>query len=387
LTDSRRQASVLVVDDVPDNLELLCSMLRSLGHEPRPVPNGHLALSAARSSPPDLVLLDMMMPGMDGYAVLHVLKSDRSLQHIPVIMVSALDEQDGAVRCIEAGADDYLTKPVSEMLLGARVSAGLQRKRWYDSERELLERTLTGTVALLTGILARVNHTAFDRAVRVHELMQRVATAIAPESCWEFEISAMFSQLGCLDIPAATLELAYSGQPLAPDEQARYDAHPAVGSGLIAAIPRLEGVARNVAYQHKNQDGTGFPDDGVAGRDIPLGARALRAVLGYDAALVSGASSLEALGQLAEHLALYDGAILEALERVVLDAGYEVRAVPAAGLVEGMELMHDVLSTDGEVLVAKGRRVTAIMRERLAHGVSVRQPILVRAGLPSEPSA
>lgn len=386
MDDSRRQASILVVDDVPDNLELLCSMLRSLGHEPRPVPNGHLALSAARSAPPDLVLLDMMMPGMDGYAVLHVLKSDRSLQHIPVIMVSALDEHDGAVRCIEAGADDYLTKPVSEPLLGARVSAGLERKRWYDSERELLERTLTGAVGLLTGILARVNHTAFDRAVRVHELVQRVAATVAPESSWELEISAMFSQLGCLDIPTATLELAYSRQPLAPEEQARYDAHPAVGSELIATIPRLEGVARNVAYQHKNHDGSGFPDDDLAGRSIPLGARVLHAVLDYDALLVSGASSLEALGQLAERLALYDGAILEALEKVVLGGGYEVRAVPASGLIEGMELMHDVLSTEGEVLIAKGRRVTAIMRERLAHGgASVRQPILVRTGLTEPP--
>ncbi len=382
---SRVQASILVVDDVPDNLEVLCSMLRSLGHEPRPVPNGHLALSAARSAPPDLVLLDVMMPGMDGYAVLHVLKSDRSLKHIPVIMVSALDEQEGALRCIEAGADDYLTKPVSEMLLRARVSAGLERKRWYDSERELLERTLAGSVALLTGLLARANPIAFERAKRVHEMALLLAGQMGLESTWEVDLAGMFCQLGCIDVPATILEKAYAGEPLTPEEQARYDAHPQLAAELLSTIPRLEGVAHCVRYAHKNYDGSGPPDDDLAGDALPVGARILALTLDYDQLLVSGHDSGEALGRLAEQAGWYDPAVLRALSAALEAEGAVLRAVRLADLQEGMELVHDIVSLTGEVLVPRGRVVTALLRDRLARGeIGAREPVMVRSAAPTD---
>jgi DNA-binding response OmpR family regulator len=99
--------------------------------------NGRQALEMLRANKFDLVLLDIMMPEMDGYEVLHRLKADEALHHIPVIMISALSELDAAVRCIEMGAEDYLPKPFNPTLLKARIGACLVKKRAKQIEREL----------------------------------------------------------------------------------------------------------------------------------------------------------------------------------------------------------------------------------------------------------
>src|SRR5580700_475091 len=99
--------------------------------------NGCEAMEAVRARAFDLVLLDIMMPEMDGYAVLQHLKADEGLRHIPVIMISALDESDSVVRCIEMGAEDYLPKPFEPTLLKARIGACLEKKRAHDGEMRL----------------------------------------------------------------------------------------------------------------------------------------------------------------------------------------------------------------------------------------------------------
>lgn len=120
-------ARLLVVDDLEVNRELLARRVSRLGHTAGFAVNGVDALDKLRSEPWDLVLLDITMPEMDGYEVLRQLKSDPALADIPVVMVSAIDETDSMVRCLELGADDYLTKPFSLAELLARVKALLRR--------------------------------------------------------------------------------------------------------------------------------------------------------------------------------------------------------------------------------------------------------------------
>jgi adenylate cyclase len=129
-------ASVLVVDDDALNRKLLVHLLEQQGHRARTAENGREALELARAAPTDVVLLDIVMPELDGISVLEQLKSDRDLMHIPVIMISAIDELASVVRCIEIGAEDYLQKPFDAVLLRARINAGLAKKRLYDLERE-----------------------------------------------------------------------------------------------------------------------------------------------------------------------------------------------------------------------------------------------------------
>jgi adenylate cyclase len=133
------RASVLVVDDDPITRSMLGQILERNGHLVTAAENGPMALELVRSGGFDVILLDVLMPEMDGYRVLEQLKEDPGLRHIPVIMVTGVDDVDSAVRCIELGADDYLPKPIDPVLLGARIKSGLAKKRLHDLEMDHLE--------------------------------------------------------------------------------------------------------------------------------------------------------------------------------------------------------------------------------------------------------
>lgn len=130
---------LLVVDDDPTNRDVLQRRLERQGHQVRTASSGPQALELMRETAFDAVLLDIMMPDMDGYEVLGHIKRHEVLQHVPVIMISAIDEVQSVVRCIEAGAEDYLAKPFDPTLLKARIGASLEKKRGRDRETVLYE--------------------------------------------------------------------------------------------------------------------------------------------------------------------------------------------------------------------------------------------------------
>lgn len=131
--------SLLIVDDNVENSHLLARTLERQGHRTAEVQNGLEALAVLAEKPFDLVLLDVLMPELDGYETLGRIKADPKLRHIPVIMISALDELKSVVRCIEEGAEDYLPKPFDPTLLRARVGASLDKKRFRDQEQAYLQ--------------------------------------------------------------------------------------------------------------------------------------------------------------------------------------------------------------------------------------------------------
>lgn len=133
------QSCMLVVDDVEANRDLLSRRLQRQGYRVITAENGRQAIDLMRQQSFDLILLDIMMPEMNGYQVLEYLKADLTLRHIPVIMVSALDDIDSVVRCIEMGAEDYLFKPFNPTLLRARISACLEKKRLRDQEQAYMK--------------------------------------------------------------------------------------------------------------------------------------------------------------------------------------------------------------------------------------------------------
>lgn len=140
-------ARLLVVDDNKVNRLLLTRSLELQGHRVSSAADGRLALAMLRSEPVDLVLLDMEMPEMDGFQVLEVLVDDPQLRDMPVIVTSSLEGVANVVRCIELGAEDYLTKPVNPVLLKARIDACLEKKRLRDAQKELVRRFATPEVA------------------------------------------------------------------------------------------------------------------------------------------------------------------------------------------------------------------------------------------------
>jgi adenylate cyclase len=134
------EGCVLVVDDNEVNRDLLARRLQRQGLAVSVAEDGFQALEMMRSQPFDLVLLDIMMPQMNGYQVLEHLKADEKLRYIPVIMISAVDDIDSIVRCIELGAEDYLSKPFNPVLLKARIGACLEKKRLRDKEQAYVQK-------------------------------------------------------------------------------------------------------------------------------------------------------------------------------------------------------------------------------------------------------
>ncbi len=148
---SRARANILIVDDIPVNLLLLSQMLAEQGYHVRPVPDGHLALAAVRAEPPDLILLDIRMPEMDGYQVCEQLKADAQTRDIPIIFISALDETEDKVRAFHTGGVDYVTKPFQAAEVLARVETHLALRRLQQqlldaNERMARELSLAGEV-------------------------------------------------------------------------------------------------------------------------------------------------------------------------------------------------------------------------------------------------
>jgi adenylate cyclase len=147
LESSNGRARLLVVDDNKVNRLLLGRNLELMGHRVATAENGRVALDMLRREPFDLLLLDIEMPEMDGFAVLEQIRSDLQLRDVPVIVTSSLEGVANVVRCIELGAEDYLNKPVNPGLLKARIGASLEKKRLRDQLKELVRRFATPEVA------------------------------------------------------------------------------------------------------------------------------------------------------------------------------------------------------------------------------------------------
>lgn len=135
--EKKTQNTILIVDDNAVNRTILRDLITILGYKPIEAENGEQALDRIFKKPhPDMILLDIMMPGIDGYDVLDKVKADKFLNLIPVIMITAVDDIESQIRCIEKGADDYIIKPFNSVLLRARINALLEKKELYDKEQQ-----------------------------------------------------------------------------------------------------------------------------------------------------------------------------------------------------------------------------------------------------------
>ena len=179
-----RSGHLLVVDDNELNRDMLSQRLRQQGYQVSVAEDGRRALEFVKTHPVDLLLLDVMMPELDGYETLQQLKADQNLRDIPVIMISALDEIQSVARCIEHGAEDYLPKPFNPVLLRARIGACLEKKRLRDQEVLYLKDVSQVTAAsvergqFLVDSLAEVSQRP-DELGQLARVFQRMAQEVA----------------------------------------------------------------------------------------------------------------------------------------------------------------------------------------------------------------
>jgi len=309
--------SILVVDDNEMNRDLL---LRRLGHaefQLSSATDGEEALEKLRAHSFDLVLLDIMMPVLDGYETLKVIQGDAMLRRVPVIMITALDDVDSAVRCIEMGAVDYVTKPFNPILLRARVDANLGRKRISDREEHRREEIERNNVSLSEEVRAKVLEISQSQLAAIFA-MSKLAESRDPETGEHLErmreyCKLLSEKLGRMPkfqsiIDKAFIDNIYAASPLhdigkvgiddsvllkpgalSDEEWVIMKQHPVIGAETLREVDRqhpgndfIHTGIEIAESHHEKWDGSGYPY-GLSGESIPLVARILALGDVYDA--------------------------------------------------------------------------------------------------------
>ncbi len=302
--------NIMVVDDTPANLKLLSNMLQESGYEVRPLQSGRMALNAAHARPPDLILLDINMPEMNGYEVCQRLKEDASLHGIPVIFISALTETEDKVQAFRRGGVDYVTKPFQFEEVLARVRTHLELRR-YEAGLEALVRQQVQEIlatkeelsqAQLATILAlsklaeardddtghHIERTRTFCRLLAEELRRQPAFAETVDDSFIENMyhAAPLHDIGKVAVPDSVL---LKRGKLTPDESETMKMHTVLGARTLEAV--RVGYPNNVFIKlgieiarshHEKWDGEGYPD-ALAGDRIPLSARIMAIADVYDA--------------------------------------------------------------------------------------------------------
>lgn len=354
---------VLLVDDEPRVLDAIRRLLR-----------GKFDVQTAGSADEGLVVLhnegpfavvvsDMRMPGTNGVEFL-----DRVRQAAPDsvrVMLTGNADQQTAIQAVNRGqVFRFLTKPCEANVLLDTLALGVRHHELQKTERELLERTLRGSVKALADVLASARPDAFGRVDRLRERVHAMARSLGVEVTWVIDTAVLLSQVGCVGVAPDLLERIGGGQPLSAEDEAAFASHADLGANVVAAIPRLEEVAEIVRHQLRRFDGAGSV--GPVGTAIPLAARLIHAITVYDRLRARGLSHRDAQSELRGRRGLLDPQVVDVLPE---EAGSTSPALIARVDVEriaiGMIIEEDVRAGQGALLICRGQEVSEVLLERL----------------------
>jgi response regulator RpfG family c-di-GMP phosphodiesterase len=310
-----------------------------------------------------VIASDKRMPRTHGVEFL-----DRARQCAPDsvrVMLTGNADQQTAVQAVNRGqVFRFLTKPCDPSVLLETLSTGVRYHELQTAERELRERTLRGSVNALADILASARPDAFGRVARLRERIHVMTRALGVEVTWELDTAVLLSQAGCVSVAPELLDRIARGEPLSAEEEAAFAGHAALGADLVAAIPRLDAVAKIVRYQLCRFDGAGGA--GPVGAAIPLGARLIHALTAYDRLRAKGMSHRDAKSELRDRRGLLDPQVVEALPEEGSSTGATIVArMDVERIAVGMIIEEDVRAGQGALLVCRGQEVTAVLIERL----------------------
>lgn len=267
---------ILIADDNPVNVDLLKAQLKPYPYELDFAYDGEAALKKIQAAPPDLVLLDLMMPKISGYEVCKAIKQNKETQFIPVIVITALSELDDKIKAIELGADDFLVKPFNKMELITRIQSLLHLKSLHDD----LDRSENILFSLVKALEAK------DRYTRGHS--ERVATygvalarllKVGEKEIEVLRKGALLHDIGKIGVRE---EVLFKKGSLTPQEMQHIQSHPSVGFEICKPLKSLAPCLCCIRSHHERMDGEGYPDH-LTAKEIPLIAKIISVVDSFDA--------------------------------------------------------------------------------------------------------
>ena len=272
----KRSPNILVVDDSSDNASLMSELLESRGFEVRTASSASEAEDEIATRAPDLILLDVIMPGKNGYDLCRELKENRETRLIPIVMITGLTDRENKIRGIEAGADEFLNKPIFPEELFARVKSLLRLKEFTDE----LDNAEAVLCTLGLSVEARDPYTE-GHCERLAQYASQLGhyLGLDADSVVALKRGGFLHDLGKIAIPDNILK---KGRDLTPAEWEIMRQHPLIGERICKPLRSLRRVLPIIRHHHEHWDGSGYPDH-LSGEQIPLLARVLQVVDVYDA--------------------------------------------------------------------------------------------------------
>jgi response regulator RpfG family c-di-GMP phosphodiesterase len=382
MTEIPHKSTILVVDDTPENIEVLSEILTP-DYTVKAAVRAEAALKIIASGEGiDLILLDVMMPGTDGYALCAKLKADPKTHDLPIIFVTSKSEVDDEAKGLRLGAVDYITKPFHPSIIKARVKTHVQLRRTQEELQKLLKQTLSGSIKVMADVISLFDSEIFDKATRLRAYMKKITEALNLRNAWQYDLAALLSQIGSVAIPEEILAKARKGEALSPEEDASIRKIPEIGADLIKSIPNLEGIANVIRSQLTPGSRKHLASD-LSGEDpLLLGAQLLGMTLQFDGLVEAGESPDEALLHIRRESEKYDERLLEALKAClqVRDSKMNARVLDVSEMREGMILDENVTTTSRLLVVKRGAELNGPMLarlQRMAQLSLVKMPIRV----------
>ncbi|MFC1541991.1 HD domain-containing phosphohydrolase [Candidatus Latescibacterota bacterium] len=374
---------ILFVDDEPKILSGFERQLHSQ-YDFKGASSGKIGLEIIEKNGPFAVVIsDMRMPKMDGIQFLKRVK-EVSPYSVRMMLTGNADLQTAIDAINENNIFRFLMKPCPPMALVNSLDDGIKQYHLIMSEKILLEKTLLGSIKVLTEILSLVNPDAFSQTNRIKPFVKHIVKELHLPNAWQFELAAMLSQIGCVAIPPDILNMVYSGKELSEEERKVYSSYLTVGSKLIANIPRLELVSEMIEGQQKTfkvqMINRNFPKKYL----IDMGSQILRVVVDLDILMIKGHEFRSALIELNNQKNIYNIDVLKTLESYrfnKIEKDNLIKVVYVNDIMTGVIAYDNIVTETGILLVPKGQEITFAVIAKLknfAQGVGVHEPFRVQ---------
>ncbi len=365
------QKTILIVDDEPN---LLSGITRNL-HDQFEFETAATALEALdrlwHNPKIGVIMTDLRMPNMNGIELLIQVKL-KFPSVVPLMLSGNADLSEMSQAVNEGHIFRFLTKPCPPDLLAKMLNAALDQRRLIESEKILLQKTLNGSVQVLVDILSMFDSEAFGQAQTLRGLSKYLAEQF-DEDPWIVENAALLSHLSMVTIPTDLIQRYRSGDSLTVQEREIFQNIPKSSANLISQIPRLDVVAKTILYQRKHFNGIGFPNDKIAGSEIPFGSRILKGARDLLDLLQTGLKIPGALEVMQARVGEYDVAILhmidickETIEKQFFRKGVStLKLSDMTKLRPGQLVKHKIETKNAVLIVREGVILQAALIEKL----------------------